>query len=427
MANLQYVGARYVPKFYENSLDPSSCEWESGVGYEPLTVVSYNDNTYTSKRPVPSSVGNPASNSTYWSRTADYNAALSALQNSVAKLEFLARPKKYIFIGDSWNTHLTPSGGVPITPWSSAFISLMGLTASDYYNSGVSGSGYTAGTTFLGQLNSIANNLTDDEKAEITDIIVIGGINDYNTPIATVNTAVNTFVNTALSLFPNAMVNIIIEQWSTSSSQQQFLRELIQYLTVANSTKKRARFINLQGACKLYRYYQPDGGHIGSANYVNYLMKYLINILQGGTKEIHWRFPTTPTFEAAVAPMTFDIVEEQTNDRQYIQCVNTLDQYGSWAFTNNVAITTNIQYKIGHHDPELMRLQKTSVIDSGFYWAHSDTPKYISGYYEIVMRTNGDLYLILNYSNTSSGNENLNLTHLYLKSDGAKYYETVDC
>ena len=36
MAQLQYIGARYVPKFYENSLDPTSMDWESGRGYEAL-------------------------------------------------------------------------------------------------------------------------------------------------------------------------------------------------------------------------------------------------------------------------------------------------------------------------------------------------------------------------------------------------------
>lgn len=86
MAQLQYIGARYVPKFYENSLDPSSMEWESGVGYDPLTVVTYNSDTYTSKITVPSTVGAPDANPTYWAKTADYNAALHALQEEVDDL-----------------------------------------------------------------------------------------------------------------------------------------------------------------------------------------------------------------------------------------------------------------------------------------------------------------------------------------------------
>ena len=87
MAQLQYIGARYVPKFYENSLDPSSADWEPGIGYEPLTVVTYNDDTYTSKIPVPSTVGAPDSEPIYWAKTGDYNAAITALQNAVSSLQ----------------------------------------------------------------------------------------------------------------------------------------------------------------------------------------------------------------------------------------------------------------------------------------------------------------------------------------------------
>lgn len=83
MANLQYIGARYVPKFYENSLDPSSMEWESGKVYEPLTVVSYYSVSYTSKIPVPATVGNPAANPIYWAKTTDLPAAIASLQNQV--------------------------------------------------------------------------------------------------------------------------------------------------------------------------------------------------------------------------------------------------------------------------------------------------------------------------------------------------------
>ena len=51
MSNIrQYIGARYVFKIYENSTDPSSAEWESGTAYEPLTIVTYLNSTYASKK-----------------------------------------------------------------------------------------------------------------------------------------------------------------------------------------------------------------------------------------------------------------------------------------------------------------------------------------------------------------------------------------
>ena len=86
MPNMQYVGARYVPKFYENSTNPDSCEWEAGVKYESMIVVTYNGDSYTSKKTVPNSVGNPADNPRYWVKTGDFNASLLALQNRVNTL-----------------------------------------------------------------------------------------------------------------------------------------------------------------------------------------------------------------------------------------------------------------------------------------------------------------------------------------------------
>lgn len=81
--SVQYIGARYVPKFYTNSVDPDSIEWEADVAYEPITVVSYMGDSYTSKIPVPATVGNPADNPHYWARTGQFNAAIAALQEEM--------------------------------------------------------------------------------------------------------------------------------------------------------------------------------------------------------------------------------------------------------------------------------------------------------------------------------------------------------
>ena len=63
-----YVGARYVPKF----ADP--VEWQANTSYEAMVIVTYNNSSYTSKIPVPPTVGNPAENSKYWVLTGNYNA-----------------------------------------------------------------------------------------------------------------------------------------------------------------------------------------------------------------------------------------------------------------------------------------------------------------------------------------------------------------
>ena len=63
-----YVGARYVPKF------ASPIEWAADTSYEALTIVTFNNASYTSKVPVPPTVGNPAKNPQYWALTGNYNA-----------------------------------------------------------------------------------------------------------------------------------------------------------------------------------------------------------------------------------------------------------------------------------------------------------------------------------------------------------------
>lgn len=88
MANVrQYIGARYVTKIYENSLDPSSAEWEASTAYEPLTMVTYNNSSYLSKKDVPASVGDPASNPTYWVVTGAYNGQIAHLQDQIDDLD----------------------------------------------------------------------------------------------------------------------------------------------------------------------------------------------------------------------------------------------------------------------------------------------------------------------------------------------------
>ena len=80
MANRQYIGARYVPKFYEGS---NGSNWENGVSYEPLTVVQYLNDSYTSKKPVPVNIGNPANNPNYWAHTGAYNAQVEQYKEEV--------------------------------------------------------------------------------------------------------------------------------------------------------------------------------------------------------------------------------------------------------------------------------------------------------------------------------------------------------
>lgn len=86
MAVTQYIGARYVPIFFTNP-DDNSNDWRSGIIYDPLTIVTYLNQSYTSKIPVPASVGNPADNPQYWALTGAYNAQVAQCLQDVEELD----------------------------------------------------------------------------------------------------------------------------------------------------------------------------------------------------------------------------------------------------------------------------------------------------------------------------------------------------
>lgn len=74
----QYVGARYVPKF----ADP--IEWDGAKTYENLIIVTHNNESYTSRCPVPPGID--ITNERYWAKTGAYNAQLEQLKEGVADL-----------------------------------------------------------------------------------------------------------------------------------------------------------------------------------------------------------------------------------------------------------------------------------------------------------------------------------------------------
>lgn len=68
----KYIGARYVPLMMG--------EWNSEIQYDPLSVVIYQGNSYTSKKNVPNGVD--ITNETYWVKTGDFNQQLANLESA---------------------------------------------------------------------------------------------------------------------------------------------------------------------------------------------------------------------------------------------------------------------------------------------------------------------------------------------------------
>lgn len=97
----QYIGARYVPKFAE------PFQYDPNTAYEPLTIVGYNSNSYTSKKAVPAGIA--PTNGEYWVMTANYSQQVEEYREEVEAVkeeldEIKARNldgKKVALIGDS--------------------------------------------------------------------------------------------------------------------------------------------------------------------------------------------------------------------------------------------------------------------------------------------------------------------------------------
>lgn len=175
--NRQYVGARYVPQFFNNP--NGSWDWAQGFQYEPLTIVKYGENTYTSKTLVPATVGSPNLNTEYWANTGNYNGAINQLQSEI---ELIADKLKYgdslqslnvLFIGDSYATK-------EYTNWADAIVNWVTSVG------GVAQSGVISGTNWNGTYAPayITALQTADNKQDLKQIIIAGGVNeiyDYNT------------------------------------------------------------------------------------------------------------------------------------------------------------------------------------------------------------------------------------------------------
>lgn len=249
----QYVGARYVPVF----ADP--LEWSDTIGYEPLTVVLHEGNSYTSRQSVP--VGIDIDNTAYWAETGNYNAQIEAYRqevlafdgritanaNAIAaetqaresevaeamagiaaetqaringdnelalRIDSLAKQtpvqdengRNAVFIGDSFMAPTTSY------PQKLAYFTaqLMGWTM---YNYAYGGSGWVdeagAAMNFYHQIQKAAQQISIP-VADVDYIVIGGGFNDWNDPTPLTYTqlysAALQTIKEARAQFPNAQI-----------------------------------------------------------------------------------------------------------------------------------------------------------------------------------------------------------------------------
>lgn len=176
MAVTQYIGARYVPLF----ADPIA--WDSTKEYEPLTIVTYQGNSYTSRQAVPRGIA--ISNEDFWALTGDYNAQIEQYRREVREyddrinalntaIDLINSQDVYIVIGDSFSSPTMDITWLPLAAkWLDCkFINeAQGRTGFNWAPSGT--------RTFYEQLVHANETISADDRAKLKGVICIGGIND---------------------------------------------------------------------------------------------------------------------------------------------------------------------------------------------------------------------------------------------------------
>lgn len=119
--------------------------------------------------------------------------------------------KKYLLIGDSYADGYTPDGNV--TSWQQLFIDYTGLSNTIRKHLG--------GTGFVNlvqnkNFQSLMEEVTNDEN--LTDIVVLGGYNDFSYNQQQIYNAINAFIIKANEKFPNAKVHIGFVGWTRNST-----------------------------------------------------------------------------------------------------------------------------------------------------------------------------------------------------------------
>ena len=215
MATRQYVGARYVPKF------ANPITWNKENSYEALTIVTYLNNSYTSKKPVPANT--EITNEEYWVVTGNYNGQVEEYRQSVVeyknevdgyKNEVASKQtkvyKKAIIVGDSWAVGYYNGIGHPGEGWGDYACPLLGVTSDNILIVASGGSGFINGTGehFDMQIKRAYENYPNFRDADL--ILCVGGFNDAqdNRTFSELQTAAGSFFDKCKTYFPNAETHI---------------------------------------------------------------------------------------------------------------------------------------------------------------------------------------------------------------------------
>lgn len=271
LINRQYVGARYVPKVMG--------EWNKALQYEPLSIVTYLGNSFTSKVPVPPNID--ISNKTYWVNTGNYNAQVEAYRQETAQLQNRLNDEitnrkndtkdNILWIGDSYSVnynHKLPNGVRDM------------LNAKNWYEYSKGGAGFAgawAGASFNDLIEEAKKEMSASQKEMIKYVYIVGGANDSSFSWTDVKAKVISTVKNARNSFPNAHVCFIFASCAYDTYQDLFTKTK----NMANDNYVPCIFAMpyyyLSGS-----FYNADNLHFSEAA-TNYIISVISNLLSGSS------------------------------------------------------------------------------------------------------------------------------------------------
>lgn len=330
----QYVGARYVPVF----ADP--LEWDNGRGYEALTIVTHQGNSYTSMQPVPPGVD--IANADYWAMTGNFNAQIDAYirevqafdqrilaneQGVAANMEAieeearnrqmaftieanarvaadtelrdelsemianvnaqnilsLYKNKNCVWVGDSFTTGV---GADPRTNRvSSVFCKAMEMTE---FNYGVGASGWIWGTSsnepYIAQVRKAYNAMTAEQRENTAMVVLPGTSTDvsHGSSSKQIGAAAVQCAKEASKLFPNAVVYVIPMIWDKALFTTNAYDTTVEICDQINKAKIPHVKLDEDSYTWLlgrYDFYTSDNVHPNNTGYAVWASKMISSIL----------------------------------------------------------------------------------------------------------------------------------------------------
>lgn len=273
MAVRQYIGARYVPKF--------DGEWSASKIYEPLTVVGYQNGSYTSKKSVPAGI--VPTDTEYWVLTGNYNGQIDELIAQFGELQdayddVIAEQNRsnlfpysnIILMGDSWG--ITNAN---FTGWIPQFVAQL-PTYVEHHELAISGGGFTktGDLNYLSRFQALSNGIANKENV---DLVFIQGF-DNDTDASTIYNAVTAFCDYAIATYPNAHIVIANASQNLLHTYNENVAKFAAEANIAGY-KGKVAFANF-GGCWDPRA-RHDVAHLNTMGYTQ-LMRNIYNYLLSG-------------------------------------------------------------------------------------------------------------------------------------------------